>query len=84
MCLGRTECSGRPLCGFEAALSALKNSIDLRAPHSWKPFQKLLHRSAAFGVFEEHFHGDARVFLKSQAPLTFPGIRSTAGTVSSR
>ncbi|HEY2019412.1 MAG TPA: hypothetical protein VGH38_38150, partial [Bryobacteraceae bacterium] len=56
-----------PLCGFEAALTALQHGIDLRPRDARKPFQELLHGGASFNVLEERFHRDTRTFEKPGA-----------------
>ena len=66
------------LCSVEATLSAFENSIDLRALHPREPFQKFLHRSATFDVFEEREEVEAIVRIRDSgigiAPEVLPHV----------
>jgi len=54
-----------------------QDGFDLFARHTLKPFEEIIHRCTAFKIFEECRYWNPCAF-ESQAPLTFPGMRSTA------
>ena len=66
---------GLDLC--EALFSVGENSYHLFKLYAWKPFEKVVNRSARFQIFKQGAYGHAAV-TKTQAPLTFPSIRSTS------
>ena len=60
------------------ALGMFEHGLDLVTRHAGEPLEKLIDMRPALEILEERLHRNARTFY-SQAPLTLPGTRSTAG-----
>ena len=51
-----------PSCSNQTSFSHLKNSFNLFATHSGKPFDKVIHAGSVFKVLEKRFHRNTRSF----------------------